>query len=130
VLASTAVAALALAIGGLGHPAHAQTLLVEHFDDGDAAPGGWTMLFAMSATPTPQHENSNGIQFCSDGIDNDGDGFIDCQDPDCTLAPPCGAPAPTLSSPHIVMLILLLGATGSLLLTRRRSQEHRWRRKD
>jgi hypothetical protein len=27
---------------------------------------------------------------CSDGKDNDGDGLVDCQDPDCQSAPICG----------------------------------------
>jgi hypothetical protein len=29
---------------------------------------------------------------CNDGVDNDGDGFIDCQEPECGLAPNCLPP--------------------------------------
>ncbi len=28
-------------------------------------------------------------EICDDGIDNDGDGLTDCEDPDCELAPEC-----------------------------------------
>lgn len=67
---------------------------------------------AATRTPTPMptlsaHENSAGPQGCSDGIDNDGDGKIDCADPDCANVPPCAAAAPALSP---VMLLLLAGA--------------------
>jgi cysteine-rich repeat protein len=31
------------------------------------------------------------LGLCADGIDNDCDGFIDCDDPDCTADPACGA---------------------------------------
>jgi hypothetical protein len=34
-----------------------------------------------------------GVERCNDGIDNDGDGKIDCQDEDCAKDPAC-APAP------------------------------------
>ncbi|WP_379657681.1 hypothetical protein [Psychroflexus salinarum] len=29
------------------------------------------------------------IERCIDGVDNDGDGLIDCEDPDCVLNPNC-----------------------------------------
>jgi hypothetical protein len=31
-----------------------------------------------------------GAEICSDGIDNDGDGLIDCEDRDCSTDPSCG----------------------------------------
>ena len=33
--------------------------------------------------------NENTEDLCSDGIDNDGDGLVDCQDPSCGAVPPC-----------------------------------------
>ncbi len=41
-------------------------------------------------TPTPDTSGSEGKgQTCSDGIDNDGDGLIDCFDPDCSRSKSC-----------------------------------------
>jgi len=97
--------------------------LVETFDDGDAPPVGWAVAFAVSATVTPTHaprENAGGNQFCSDGIDNDGDGLIDCRDPDCAFVPPCGGPAPTLSRDLNMLLAGILVMAGAWLLSRRR----------
>lgn len=47
------------------------------------------------------------IEVCNDGIDNDGDGLIDCFDPDCTLTP-------TYSSPNVPVSI---GAGSSTILS-------------
>ena len=42
-------------------------------------------------------------QVCDDGLDNDGDGLVDCDDPDCANDPACGGqacvPADTLTCP-------------------------------
>ena len=128
------VAALAVAASGLVCRAQAQTLLFEKFEDSDSAPVGWTVLFATSATVTPTgsptptptaaplRENSGGNQFCHDGIDNDMDGLIDCADPDCALIPPCGTPAPALSSHFIIVLVAVLSGLGVFLLKRKREQ--------
>jgi hypothetical protein len=40
-----------------------------------------------------QEEIAPGAELCGDGIDNDGDGLIDCEDPDCDSDPFC-APRP------------------------------------
>jgi hypothetical protein len=40
------------------------------------------------APPPPE------VEICDDGIDNDGDGLIDCADPDCSAAPNCASPPP------------------------------------
>ena len=41
-------------------------------------------------TPTPGPSGSEGKgQTCSDGLDNDGDGLIDCFDPDCSKSRSC-----------------------------------------
>lgn len=39
---------------------------------------------------------------CSDGLDNDGDGLFDCEDPDCDSIPDCQdeTPATTVVGPH------------------------------
>lgn len=108
------VAALVLALSGIGSRAHAQTLLVEKFDDADSAPAGWTVLFATSA------ENSGGDQFCFDSIDNDLNGLIDCADPACVRV--CGKQAPALSAGLTIVLGVLLSVLGVILARRRRKQ--------
>jgi hypothetical protein len=55
---------------------------------------------------------------CSDGIDNDGDGLIDCGDPDCAGDRACTAPAPVLSWPGLLAAILLLGGVAAYRLRR------------
>ena len=42
--------------------------------------------------PTPQ-------EICDNGIDDDGDGLIDCDDPDCSSADNCAAPPATCAVP-------------------------------
>jgi hypothetical protein len=54
--------------------------LVVSFDGQDLAP------VADAAQPPPER--------CEDGLDNDGDGLIDCQDPDCQPDYECVAEAP------------------------------------
>ena len=66
-------------------------------DDGDACTadacdGGMCGHAAIANCPAT-HEND-----CGDGVDNDGDGLVDCADPDCATAPRC-APRP---APHEV----------------------------
>lgn len=64
---------------------------------------------------------------CSDGIDNDGDGLIDCADPDCFLAPNCRvpAPAPALSWYAMLASVLALGALAARALRGRRRTSRR-----
>lgn len=57
---------------------------------------------------------------CSDGIDNDGDGLIDCADPDCFREPACNVPAPAASHFGLVALLSLLVALGGFGLRSRR----------
>jgi len=54
---------------------------------------------------------------CSDGVDNDGDGLIDCGDPDCRATAACAAHVPMLGSAGLVLAVLALvvvAATGFL----------------
>ena len=54
---------------------------------------------------------------CSDGVDNDGDGLIDCRDPDCRATAACAAHVPTLGSAGLALAVLALvvvAATGFL----------------
>ena len=62
-------------------------------------------------------ENTSGPQACSDLIDNDGDGLVDCQDPDCFRTLPCGAPAPVMSNPTLGLMAALLVLIGFFGLT-------------
>jgi len=57
---------------------------------------------------------------CSNGIDDDNDGLTDCADPDCFTIAPCGAPAPTVSTTGLVVLLGCLAVVGPLLLRVRR----------
>lgn len=66
-----------------------------------------------------------GAAACSDHIDNDNDGLTDCADPDCARVPPCGAPAPTLSSGALLLLIVVLTTVGLLGHARRRGRSPR-----
>ena len=85
--------------------------------DSDSAPGGET---GTSAEPSPAPEASPDTMQpaeappepagpptpttetqCSDGIDNDGDGMLDCADPDCQADAACSAPPVVAASPTI-----------------------------
>jgi len=64
----------------------------------------------------------------SGGLDNDGDGLIDCGDPDCQGAPPCIAAAPVLgSSGFIIAALVLLTVGGVALALQRRASWVRYR---
>ena len=65
----------------------------------------------------------NADQACRDQVDNDGDGLVDCADPDCLSAPTCGAAAPMMGSIGMLLLAaaLLVGGTLALGARRRRS---------
>lgn len=55
---------------------------------------------------------------CSDGLDNNDNGLIDCQEPTCAGARGCQAAAPALSRPAGGVLALLLGVGGVWVLRR------------
>jgi hypothetical protein len=65
---------------------------------------------STSTGPGPGREDDVGHQGCSDGVDNDGDGSVDCGDRDCTGVPPCVAPAPVLSGGMLALGLLVLAA--------------------
>ena len=50
-------------------------------DSGTSAGGAFDAQILLS--------NSAAIEICNDGFDNDGDGLIDCRDPDCAGDPAC-----------------------------------------
>ena len=58
----------------------------------------------------------NETPLCDDGLDNDNDGGIDCNDPDCK----CPAPAPALSPEMVPIALAALLASGLLGLLRLR----------
>ena len=51
-----------------------------------ATVAAWLLLSGVRQSPAYSQTNEKGPR-CSDGIDNDGDGLIDCADPDCN----CGS---------------------------------------
>ncbi len=55
------------------------------FDDLDAEDGDDSCLSVLCGGT----ENENTTLTCSDGVDNDEDGLIDCDDPSCATVPPC-----------------------------------------
>ncbi|NND75340.1 MAG: hypothetical protein HKN44_10075 [Ilumatobacter sp.] len=59
----------------------ANTMKLAIADGSDSALDSWVLLSAGGITTTPP-EN------CTDGIDNDGDGLIDGEDPDCKVTEP------------------------------------------
>ena len=54
------------------------------------------VLFACFAGSGFEGEGST----CSDGLDNDGDGFIDCAEPDCEFEPYCNGGGGCLQGPN------------------------------
>lgn len=60
---------------------------------------------------------------CSDGIDNDNDGPMDCADSDCAEDIACNAPAPVMSVTGIATLLTLLMLVGLFGIMRRREHE-------
>jgi hypothetical protein len=59
------------------------------------------------------------VTLCSDGIDNNLNGLIDCADPGCQNNSPCIRPVP-LASPLLLVLILASLSLFALLSLRRR----------
>ncbi|MDM9630611.1 hypothetical protein [Robiginitalea aurantiaca] len=45
-------------------------------------------FFGINAC-TDQDDKEVPVELCADGIDNDGDGLIDCEDLDCETSPEC-----------------------------------------
>ncbi len=76
-----------------------------------------TATVTATATITPTAEV--GTALCSDGIDNNLNGLIDCFDPSCAGSEPCVAPAPMLSPLFILIGVAVLGLISLLQLRRR-----------
>ena len=82
-----------------------------------------------TSTPTRTAEisslpsESTEVLGCTDGIDNDLDGDIDCLDTDCATSSYCTHQVPVMSAPATFALVLLLPAIAAafLLAQRRRS---------
>jgi hypothetical protein len=88
-----------------------------------------TRTVTPTVTPTrprAARENAAPGDF-SDGIDNDGNGLIDCADPNCIGQPGCpaAAPAPAASTGGTVVIVLLLGALAFYQLHWRRMRRGR-----
>lgn len=81
-----------------------------------------TQTATATVTPTPGLSEGDDPGECDDGIDNDGNGVIDCAEPSCQGTPPCVAPAPTLSPIGVLILLVALGMVGLLSLMRARRE--------
>ena len=79
----------------------------------------WAAYAGMQIYPDTEEEVPGG---CSDGLDNDNDGPIDCADSDCADAIVCNAPAPVMSVTGIAALMTMLMLVGLFGLLRRRQQ--------
>ena len=55
----------------------------------DPVGGGST----LTLDTLPAGGGGNPIEFCDNGVDDDGDGLVDCDDPDCFSSPACLPPA-------------------------------------
>lgn len=87
-----------------------------------------TATSTPTATPTPtptatptlaNSEDEPGAFACADNFDNDGDGLIDCADPDCDDQPACLiAPAPTMSQNGFAIAIVILLLIGMFAMQR------------
>ncbi len=78
-------------------PTDVRELDITAFNDLSAASGN----AACFTSSCEQQSNEIGEEFCQDGLDNDEDGLVDCQDPGCSqtirCSESCVAQAPTLS---------------------------------
>lgn len=72
-----------------------------------------------TATPTITPTAEVGTALCSDGIDNNLNGLIDCADPSCAGSEPCVAGAPALSPVLLLLSLAGLSLIGLLQLRRR-----------
>jgi hypothetical protein len=77
-----------------------------------------TATASASSTSTRTPSQTEAGQ-CDDRIDNDNNGFTDCQDSACFTTAPCVAGAPLLSPMFIVVVIALFTLIGLLRLRRR-----------
>lgn len=75
--------------------------------------------FAAAAYPAIE-TGLDGDLACSDGLDNDNDGDVDCADADCRGVVPCAEAAPAMSTGVVVLLALLLASLGAFALRPRR----------
>ncbi|HYD48395.1 MAG TPA: hypothetical protein VEB21_08615 [Terriglobales bacterium] len=105
-------------------PTHTATATATSTDTPTSTPTA-TPTETPTDTPTPSPtitaaagEDASGGISCTDEIDNDFDGLLDCDDPDCIDTPPCGAPVPAASSGAVAVLIVVLASAGLLALRR------------
>ena len=63
------------------------------------SPGDYLLIFKASEAGTEGKISisltafaNRGVEICDNGIDDDGDGLVDCDDPDCFALPICGTP--------------------------------------
>ena len=81
----------------MGDPCYSCHFTVDEYA-GNAVPGSKRLDFAMlgytdgdgNGLVDPRYENVQQEIVCSDGVDNDGDGSVDCADSDCSGIQPCG----------------------------------------
>jgi hypothetical protein len=98
--------------------------------DGDFGGGGQTPVPTATPTHTPLHTATPTVTetevprelICNDGVDNDMDTDIDCDDSDCIGMSECTSPAPAVSPPQMLLLAVLLAMGGLVILARRNTR--------
>lgn len=86
--------------------------------DPNGGDGAADMQFPPITTfGTPPEEPTDD---CLNGEDDDNDGAVDCNDPDCVLVPECSAPAPALSPGMTALLLGVLSGIAFLGIARSR----------
>ena len=66
--------------------------------ESDAGPDGTVEV--NDAGPDSSEPNpDSAVELCDDGVDNDGDGAVDCDDTDCQAQPECPPPHCIVSAP-------------------------------
>ncbi len=81
----------------------------------------WMAYALMPVYPTTE-TGDLGPAACSDNLDNDNDGSIDCADLDCSRVHPCSTPAPVLSRAGLVLLIVVFAIIGLFRLRVKRQK--------
>jgi hypothetical protein len=89
----------------------------------DPATAADLQILRIETYGTPENEIGGD---CENGVDDDNDGVIDCEDPDCVgQSPACAAPAPALSGAATALLFSLLVSVGGLGIVRLRRRVRR-----
>jgi hypothetical protein len=86
-------------------------------DPSGGVAAGDLQVMPITTFGTPPNEPNDD---CLNGEDDDNDGAVDCNDPDCIDVQECIAPAPTLSPGMTALLLVVLSGIAFLAIARSR----------